>query len=286
MLTQEPATQDQTTPAPPRIDREGGPLVALAGVGVRRNGHSILSGVDLDVHRGEIVTIIGPNGGGKTTLLNVILGITAPDDGAVSRPADLRIGYVPQRLSIDPTLPLPVRRLMTLTARFGAAEIAAALDLTGVAHLIDADVSTLSGGEFQRVMLARSILGNPDLLVLDEPVQGVDFAGEVALYEMIAAIRDRRGCAILLVSHDLHVVMAATDRVICLNGHVCCAGVPHEVAENPEYVRLFGPRASGAVALYHHHHDHAHTVHGEVVSGQTCSCGKPLAHETLKHPEE
>jgi zinc transport system ATP-binding protein len=285
-LAQNPAAHGQTRSALPQTMRDNALLVTLAGVGVCRNGRDILAGVNLDVHRGEIVTIIGPNGGGKTTLLKVILGIMAPDKGAASRAAGLKIGYVPQKLHIDPTLPLPVRRLMTLTARFGRTEIAAALEETGTAHLIDADVSTLSGGEFQRIMLARSILGHPDLLVLDEPVQGVDFAGEVALYEKIVAIRDRHGCAILLVSHDLHVVMAATDRVVCLNGHVCCAGVPHEVAENPEYARLFGPRASGAVALYRHHHDHAHTIHGDVVSDETCSCGKPHEHGGPKRHQE
>jgi len=285
-LAQDRPTQSAAQVALPQAERDGAPLVTLADVGVSRNGRDILSGVDLAVHRGEIVTIIGPNGGGKTTLLKVILGIMAPDKGVASKTAGLKVGYVPQKLTVDPTLPLPVRRLMALTAHFNRAEIAAALDSTGVAHLIDADVSTLSGGEFQRVMLARSILGKPDLLVLDEPVQGVDFAGEVALYEMIATIRDERGCAILLVSHDLHVVMAATDRVVCLNGHVCCAGVPHEVAEDPEYARLFGPRASGAVALYRHHHDHAHTIHGDVVTDQTCSCGRPLKHGGPKHPEE
>lgn len=286
MLTRDPATQLATRPAPLRTKSDPAPLVTLAGIGILRNGRDILSDVDLDVHRGEIVTIIGPNGGGKTTLLKVILGIIAPDKGSVSRAARLKIGYVPQKLHIDPTLPLPVWRLMTLTARFARAEIAAALQETGVAHLIEADVSTLSGGEFQRVMLARSILGRPDLLVLDEPVQGVDFAGEVALYEMIAAIRDQRGCAILLVSHDLHVVMAATDRVICLNGHVCCAGVPHEVAEDPEYARLFGPRASGAVALYQHHHDHAHTIHGDVVRDETGSGDQGLERDEPDPPAE
>jgi zinc transport system ATP-binding protein len=286
MLTQDPATLSAKQSALPQTMSEDTPLVTLAGVGVSRNGRDILSGVGLDVHRGEIVTIIGPNGGGKTTLLKVILGIVAPDKGVASRAAGLKIGYVPQKLHIDPTLPLPVRRLMTLTAHFSRAEIAAALNETGVAHLIDVDVSTLSGGEFQRAMLARAILGSPDLLVLDEPVQGVDFSGEVALYEKIAAIRDQHGCAIVLVSHDLHVVMAATDRVICLNGHVCCAGVPHEVAEDPEYARLFGPRASGAVALYRHHHDHAHTIHGDVVSDETCSCGRPLEHGKASDPED
>jgi len=258
MLTRDPARQLATRPASFRAESDRAPLVTLAGVGISRNGREILSGVDLDVHRGEIVTIIGPNGGGKTTLLKVILGIIAPDKGTVSKAARLKIGYVPQKLQIDPTLPLPVRRLMTLTARFERKEITAALEETGVAHLIDADVSTLSGGEFQRVMLARSILGSPDLLVLDEPVQGVDFAGEVALYEKIAAIRDQRGCAILLVSHDLHVVMAATDRVICLNGHICCEGSPMTVSAAPEYLALFGTEAGEALALYQHHHDHTH----------------------------
>ncbi len=286
MLTQETPTQPAIRPASPGTMGKSAPLVRLASIGFSRNGRDILAGVDLEVERGEIVTIVGPNGGGKTTLLKVVLGILVPDRGVTSRAAGMKIGYVPQRLAIDRTMPLPVHRLMTLTARFGTAEIATALDLTGVAHLIDADVATLSGGELQRVLLARSILGDPDLLVLDEPVQGVDFAGEVALYNMIAAIREQRGCAILLVSHDLHVVMAATDRVICLNGHVCCAGVPHEVAENPEYVRLFGPRASGAVALYHHHHDHAHTLHGDVVTDEACSCGKSLDHAGTKRSED
>jgi len=285
-LSQDPAAQSAKQSAVPQTRRDGAALVTLAGVGVWRNGRAILSGVDLEIQRGEIVTIVGPNGGGKTTLLKVILGIMAPDKGSAVKATGLKIGYVPQKLHIDPTLPLAVRRLMTLTAHFSRAEIAAALEETGAAHLIDADVSTLSGGEFQRVMLARSILGNPDLLVLDEPVQGVDFAGEVALYEKIAAIRDQHGCAIVLVSHDLHVVMAATDRVVCLNSHVCCAGVPHEVAENPEYARLFGPRASGAVALYRHHHNHAHTIGGDVVSDEACSCGKPLEPgEPKRHPE-
>jgi zinc transport system ATP-binding protein len=175
------------------------------------------------------------------------------------------MAYVPQRLQLDPTLPMTVKRLMRLTHRYRDTDIRTALSETGVAHLVDADVSKLSGGEFQRVLIARALLAKPDLLVLDEPVQGVDFAGELALYEKIAEIRERHGCAILLVSHDLHVVMAASDRVICLNGHVCCAGMPNEVAESPEYLRLFGPRAAGTVAVYHHHHDHAHDLHGEVV---------------------
>jgi zinc transport system ATP-binding protein len=255
----------KTETAPRARSDAGASLVALDGVTVNRGGRAILSRVGLAVAPGEIVTIIGPNGAGKTTLLKVVLGLVQPDSGAVLRRPGMRYGYVPQRIQLDPALPLSVRRLMALTHRHSAAAIGAALAETGVGHLGEADVHSLSGGEFQRVLIARALLGRPDLLVLDEPVQGVDFAGEVALYDRIAQIRDRHGCAILLVSHDLHVVMAATDRVICLHGHVCCAGVPQEVAANPEYARLFGPRAAGTVALYRHRHDHAHGLSGEVV---------------------
>lgn len=258
--------------APAAFDGQGA-LVTLQGIGVRRSGRAILSGVDLTVDPGEIVTIIGPNGGGKTTLLKVVLGLIAPSSGRVARRPGLRLGYVPQRLQLDPTLPITVRRLMTLTRRHSEADLREALAETGVEHLLDADVSNISGGEFQRVLIARALLARPELLVLDEPVQGVDFTGEVALYEKIADIRRRHGCAVLLVSHDLHVVMAASDRVLCLNGHVCCAGVPREVAEAPEYLRLFGARAAGAVAIYRHHHDHTHDLHGEVVQADDCSCG-------------
>ncbi len=193
------------------------PLVALKGVSLRRGRQTILSNIDLSLDAGEILTVVGPNGGGKTTLLKVVLGLVKPDEGTVAVRPGLRIGYVPQRLHLDATLPLTVRRLMRLTHRHAEADLVASLNETGVAHLVDADVTTLSGGEFQRVLIARALLARPEMLVLDEPVQGVDFSGEVALYEKIAEIRQRHGCGVLLVSHDLHVVMAASDRVICLN---------------------------------------------------------------------
>ena len=185
--------------------------------------------------------------------------------GTVTRQPGLRIGYLPQRLPVDPVLPLTVARLMTLTVRRSRDAVRSALTETGVAHLIDAPVQALSGGEFQRVLLARALVRDPALLVLDEPVQGVDFAGEAALYELIGEIRRKRGCGILMVSHDLHVVMAATDRIICLNRHVCCDGTAETVGRHPEYIRLFGARAAQALAVYTHHHDHAHTIAGGVV---------------------
>ncbi|HRP77548.1 MAG TPA: metal ABC transporter ATP-binding protein [Aquamicrobium sp.] len=240
-------------------------LVSLDGVGVRRSGRWLVRGVSFDVRAGEIVTLIGPNGSGKSTTARALAGILRPDEGAVSRRASLRIGYVPQKLSIDRTLPLTVERLMTLTARHGRAEIAAALEEVGIGHLARAQVQSLSGGEFQRALLARAMLRRPELLVLDEPVQGVDYTGEAALYELIGRIRDRTGCGVLLISHDLHIVMAATDTVICLNGHVCCRGTPRAVASDPKYRQLFGQRAAGALAVYSHRHDHTHLADGRVL---------------------
>lgn len=241
------------------------PLLAGHDLRLAYGGRVVLSGVDLAVAPGEIVTVIGPNGAGKTTLLRVLLGLLRPDGGTVDRRPGLRIGYLPQRMPIDPVLPLAVGRLMTLTRPAGRAAVCEALTETGVGHLERAAVATLSGGELQRVMLARALLGSPDLLVLDEPMQGVDFMGEAALYELIGTLRAKRGCGVLMISHDLHVVMAATDRVICLNRHVCCAGTPDAVEQHPEYVRLFGRRTAASLAVYSHHHDHRHGLGGEIV---------------------
>lgn len=241
-------------------------LVTVTGLQVTLGGRRILDGIDLAVDRGEIVTLIGPNGGGKSTLVKSVLGLVAPSAGRVERAAGLRIGYVPQKLALGWSMPLTVGRLMTLTVRASRAAVLDALDETGVIHLVEAQAHTLSGGEFQRVLIARALLGRPDLLVLDEPVQGVDFTGEQALYGLISEVRRRRGCGVLLVSHDLHVVMASTDRVLCLNGHVCCAGVPAVVADDPAYARLFGPRAG--LAIYRHHHDHVHPLGPHETGGE------------------
>ncbi|MGR9171858.1 ATP-binding cassette domain-containing protein [Rhizobium sp. KDH_Rht_773_N] len=241
------------------------PLVSLENVGIRRGGRWLVRGVDFSVSRGEIVTLIGPNGSGKSTSAKAAIGVLKPDEGRVSRIAGLKVAYVPQKLAVDWTLPLSVRRLMTLTGPLPEAEIMAAVEAAGMAHMLDAQVQHLSGGEFQRALMARAIARKPDLLVLDEPVQGVDFAGEIALYDLIKSIRNTTGCGILLISHDLHVVMAETDTVICLNGHVCCRGTPQAVSRSPEYVRLFGSRAAQTLAVYSHHHDHTHLPDGRVL---------------------
>jgi len=240
------------------------PLVALRNVGLRRSGRWLVRGVELSIRKGELVTLIGPNGSGKSTTAKLALGVLKPDEGEVVRERDFKVGYVPQKLSIDWTMPLTVDRLMTLTAKLTKAEIEAALEAVGIGHLIRAEVQHLSGGEFQRALLARAIARKPDLLVLDEPVQGVDFAGEIALYDLIGDIRRKTGCGVLLISHDLHMVMAETDTVICLNGHVCCRGTPDVVSQSPEYQKLFGAAAARTLALYSHRHDHTHLPDGRV----------------------
>ena len=240
-------------------------LVEARGLGVRRGERWLVRGVDLTIRPGEIVTLIGPNGSGKSTTVKALLGILPLSEGSVARTPGLSIGYLPQRLAIDWTMPLTVRRLMTLTGRHGATEVAQALAEVGIPHLADAPVQQLSGGEFQRALLARALIRRPALLVLDEPVQSVDFVGEIALYELIHGIRERLGCGILMISHDLHIVMGKTDTVVCLNGHVCCSGTPQAVTESPEYRALFGSQAAAALAIYRHDHDHVHLEDGRVV---------------------
>jgi zinc transport system ATP-binding protein len=246
--------------------RQSEKLITLTGAGVHRGGRVLVEGVDLSIARGEIVTLIGPNGSGKSTTAKMATGVLKPSMGTVWRQPGLRIGYVPQKLAIDWTLPLTVERLMTLTGRFPQAEIAAALEAVGAARLRQAAVQELSGGEFQRVLFARAMIRKPDLLVLDEPVRGVDFSGEVALYQLIRQIRDTTQAGVLMISHDLHVVMAETDTVICMNGHVCCRGTPGAVKASPEYLKLFGDRAG--LAIYQHHHDHEHHEDGCVVGDE------------------
>jgi len=247
------------TAAPaPTPDPLADTLAEARGLGIYRAGRWLVQGIDLSVKRGEIVTLIGPNGSGKSTTAKAIIGLLKPDAGTVRRAPGLRIGYVPQHLTMDRTLPLTVARLMTLTGRRSGFDVRAALEAVGIPHLLKAEVHGLSGGEFQRALLARAMLRDPDLLVLDEPVQGVDVQGEAALYSLISEIRDRAGCGILLISHDLHVVMAATDTVVCLNGHVSCRGTPQAVVTNPAYQKLFGRTAADTLAVYRHHHDQDH----------------------------
>jgi zinc transport system ATP-binding protein len=233
-------------------------LVCVDDLSVSYGAKTALSHVSLTVEPGEIVTIVGPNGSGKTSLLRAIIGAIKPARGRVSRGPDVRLGYVPQRLHIDPTLPMTVSRFLRLPGGIAPASIAGALAQAGVPDLSGAQMSRLSGGQFQRVLLARALIGKPHLLLLDEATQGLDQPGSAAFYRQIETVRRDTGCAVLMISHELHVVMSASDRVICLNGHVCCKGTPEVVASAPEYRALFGSGTMGALALYRHDHDRAH----------------------------
>ncbi len=239
-------------------------LLELRDVGVRFAGQDVLQDVQLTLRAGEIVTLIGPNGAGKTTLVRTVLGLLKPDRGEVQRKPRLRIGYMPQKLHVDPTLPLSVERFLRLVPGVKRSAAQAALQEVGAVQVLDSPLQSISGGELQRVLLARALLREPELLVLDEPVQGVDIAGQAELYRLIGQLRERYGCGVLMVSHDLHLVMSATDQVVCLNRHVCCSGHPEQVSNDPAFVEMFGQDAR-SLAVYHHHHDHDHDLHGEVV---------------------
>ena len=250
------------------------PLVRVERASVLYRGHAVLDGVDLTVERGRIVTVVGPNGAGKSTLLKVAVGLRRPDKGQVTLGA-VTVGYVPQKLVIERVLPLSVRRFlaMAVSGPVGQASLEEALGQVGAGHVLGRQVADLSGGEMQRVLLARAMLRRPDLMVLDEPVGGVDMAGQAELYDLIAALAHGDGVGVLMVSHDLHVVMAATDEVVCLNHHVCCAGHPETVSRHPEYLALFGPRVAGSLAIYTHAHDHGHLADGSVLPLETAPTG-------------
>ena len=257
------------------------PLLTASNIGFRRRGKTILSDISLHVDRREVITLIGPNGAGKTSLVRILLGLESPDTGKVERVRGLRIGYVPQRAQIPEVMPIRVYDFLNLSENYDKDVCNEVLDEIACSHLLHSPMQSLSGGEMQRVLLARALLKQPQLLVLDEPVSGIDVIGQQVLYETIRGIRDSRDCGILMVSHDLHLVMAATDRVICINTHVCCTGHPDDVSGHPEYLKLFGDAVEG-LALYSHHHDHAHDIHGNIVAPDHCdSCehhaGKPDA---------
>ncbi|KFC81537.1 zinc ABC transporter ATP-binding protein ZnuC [Buttiauxella agrestis] len=240
-------------------------LVSLENISVSFGQRRVLSDISLDLKPGRILTLLGPNGAGKSTLVRVVLGLVAPDEGVIKRDRDLRIGYVPQKLHLDTTLPLTVSRFMRLRPGVKNADILPALKRVQAAHLIEAPMQKLSGGENQRVLLARALLNQPQLLVLDEPTQGVDVNGQLALYNLIDQLRQELNCAVMMVSHDLHLVMAKTDDVLCLNHHICCSGTPEVVSMHPEFISMFGARGAEQLGIYRHHHNHRHDLTGRIV---------------------
>ena len=233
-------------------------LISLNSVTLGYDGKIVLRDIDLTVKRGEIITIVGPNGSGKTSMMRALIGALVPTTGSIVRSRTLRLGYVPQKLNIDHSFPITLRRFLSVPKRINPEQVTEAASLVGMGDFLDQQIATLSGGQFQRALLARAIIDAPDLLLLDEPTQGLDQNGSARFYQLIADLKEKLDCAIVLVSHDLHVVMSASDRVICLNGHICCEGTPSVVSSAPEYRALFGSGTQGALAIYQHQHDHVH----------------------------
>lgn len=261
-------------------------LIKANHIGVRFADRHVLQDVTLELQEGQLMTLIGPNGAGKTTLVRIVLGLLQPHTGTLYRAPGLRIGYMPQKLFIEPTLPLTVRRFLQLAAPRQKRDVEPLLEEVRIVHLLDQQVSALSGGEMQRVLLARALSQSPQLLVLDEPAQGVDVSGQVELYKLINNIRDSHGCGVLMVSHDLHLVMATTDEVICLNQHICCHGKPEHVSSDPAYLALFGQQQAQTLAVYTHHHNHSHDITGGIVAEECCADHEPDAATTTPQQED
>ncbi|WP_104399212.1 zinc ABC transporter ATP-binding protein ZnuC [Vibrio penaeicida] len=247
-------------------------LASLKSIRVQFGDKPVLDNINLDLHKGQITTLIGPNGAGKSTLVKVLLGLNKRFDGTLSFTGKPKIGYVPQKLRLNDTLPLSVERFLKLAGKYSKQERLEALKLVGASHLLNNNMHRLSGGENQRVLLARALLQRPELLVLDEPAQGVDVQGQIDLYNLIDHLRHRFNCAVLMVSHDLHLVMAKTDHVVCLHHHVCCSGTPAAVSEHPSYIALFGHRSRESLAFYQHDHHHHHDLSGDPVAGDADAC--------------
>ena len=234
-------------------------LLEARNISVKFGQRAGLKNVSVTVQPGKVLTLIGPNGAGKTTLVRVLLGLLKPDAGIIQRQRNLTIGYVPQKLAYSPTMPMTVNRFLKIASHVKNKQIATVLIEVGVPSIGNELIENLSGGELQRIHIARALLREPNLLVLDEPTQNVDYSGQIALYELITTIRNQRNCSVLIISHDLHLVMSKTDHVICLNQHICCEGQPEKVSQHPEYLELFGPSVSKHLAVYRHNNQYGLT---------------------------
>ncbi|NKB65070.1 MAG: zinc ABC transporter ATP-binding protein ZnuC [Gammaproteobacteria bacterium] len=259
------------------------PLLSLHGISVKKESDFLIENIALAVQQGEILTIVGPNGAGKSTLVKVALGLIKPETGHVQSIQNLRIGYVPQNVDIDETFPITVERFLRLGHKYSLQQLLITLKKVNADALLDSPLQAISGGELRRVLLARALLKKPQLLILDEPTAGVDVAGQAEIFTLIKSIRDQQNCGVLLISHDLHIVMAGTDRVVCLNRHLCCSGTPEHVQQHPEFIALFGQSHANKFAIYAHHHDHTHDLHGRILHDHELHAHSPHAHPSHEH---
>ena len=233
-------------------------LVELAGVSVKYDRNLVLQDIDLKIEPGEIVTLVGPNGAGKSTLLRCIIGAVKNCSGYINPKSRIRIGYVPQKLFLDYTLPISVKRFLNLPNRTNYTVLKEMLDFLDASELEARQLRSLSGGEFQKVLLARALLIKPELLILDEANQGLDHNGSNSFYSKIEEVAQNFNCAVLMASHELHFVMATSDRVICLNRKICCQGTSDHVLTTPEYKALFGDYIPSNTGIYKHNPNYRH----------------------------
>lgn len=233
-------------------------LIQFDKVSLEANGQHIVQDITFEIKKPEIITLLGPNGAGKTSLVRLLVGLESPTQGSITRHPNLCIGYVPQQLSLKKSLPLTALRFLQAGKKSSEQQIKDALRLAQAEHLIHKSVQILSGGERQKLLLARALLGAPDLLVLDEPMQGIDLHGQEELYSLLYDLQRQQDISIFLVSHDLHIVMSESNHIMCLNKHLCCSGSSEEIQSNPEFLKMFGLESAAHLAIYTHRHDHHH----------------------------
>jgi len=233
-------------------------LISAKNVSVLKHQKSILDNIDIQINKNDFITIIGPNGAGKTMLLKCLMGFYKPTSGRIERKEKLKIGYMPQSISIINTMPITVKDFITVRKEYDDISLNKVITEVSIGEIINKQLSVLSGGEMQRVLLARSLLNNPDLLILDEPAQNLDISGQLNFYKLIQEIYSKRNISILMVSHDLHLVMVSTKKVLCLYKHICCSGAPQQIAKDPEFLSMFGKDMANMMSIYQHSHDHNH----------------------------
>ena len=233
-------------------------LISAHNISLSHRGKLVLDNVSFELKAGEFITLIGPNGAGKSSLIKVLLGLIKADSGDIKRSGDIRLGYTPQTFSPNPFIPISVIGFLNLNQKVAQNFLHETALLTGIEGLLDSPLKSLSGGELQRVLLARALLNKPNVLILDEPAQNLDVNGQMHLYKLIQDIHQQQGCAVLMVSHDLHRVMKESTQVLCLYRHICCMGQPETIIKDSQFNDLFADQMDELMATYEHHHNHCH----------------------------